>query len=384
MKKNRIAVNAKYFKASQVNSMFGHVSRSFDENKNVIPERTKHNFGTSDKEIKRLHKANMSDVKGIKSNSNTLIDAVLVLPAEQFGIAIKDGLNKGAFDTAMKSIMSQIQAEQGLTPIGYKLHLDEGHYKDGHLILNPHVHLLFSNVCTTDVKIKQTKKITIKGVDGKALRNPSKPNRYLYQRDDDGKVLESECEIQLRGRMPLQFLQGRGHNSAWARMQDIAAEHLNQYGFERGLSKGITNSRHLTKANHVVREHEKAEIELQAIKVAKEVKSTEIIELDSEIKRLTLSRDELLNQQKTAIGSFLEYQNSFFSALLLDRLDEAKNARIKAEVAFVSVDKSSKPSLLALTENHFNTIGGDFENVDLEDEARIFVQNIKKPIKNKI
>lgn len=250
MKKNKIAVNAKYFKKSKVEKIIGHVNRIYAKDKNVIPELSKSNFGTSPEEINSTYKSAISKAKGIKSTSNTLIDAVLVLPLEQLSLKT---MSKAQLGAAIEKTMKDIASEAGFTPCGYQVHLDEGHVDEatGKTVLNPHVHMLFANFCTEDVTLKLKRKVTRKGVDGKALRDPLKPSKWLYELDDNGKAIEEDYEVNVKDKMPLQYLRSRGSDSVWSRMQDLAAQNLAEYGFERGVSKEITDARHLSKIEFV-------------------------------------------------------------------------------------------------------------------------------------
>lgn len=260
--KNRIAVNAKYFKSSQAASEKGHVMRLFAEDKNVKKHLSKNNFGTSDEEINEIYESAISAVDGIKKNSNTLVDAVLVFPLEQWDAARKKGMNKTDIRRAIEKTMAQIEQETGLRPMGFKVHLDEGHVNEstGKFELNPHAHLLFANACNKDITLKLSRKRTQKGEDGKALRDPEKPSKWLYERDENGVIKADEYEMPLMGKMPLQYLRGRGSSSVWARMQDLAASNLTQFGFERGISKEITKAKHLTNLELITKKNREQQV----------------------------------------------------------------------------------------------------------------------------
>jgi hypothetical protein len=265
--KNKIAVNAKYYKASQVDGLQGHVMRLFAEDKNVHKHLSENNYGSSDSSIKNNYKKAFENVKNLKKNSNTLIDAVFVFPFEQWQKSTENGMGKKEVSAAIRQTMIDIQNKTGLTPVGYKMHLDEGKINDaGEVELNPHAHMQFANICHKDVTLIVTKNITMKDRNNKAIRDPVKPKKWLYERDSEGNVRTEQHNIKLKHKMPLQYLRGRGSDSVWSEMQDIAAKNLAEFGFERGISKEITNARHRDRQKMIADETVNAEKNLNKIK----------------------------------------------------------------------------------------------------------------------
>jgi hypothetical protein len=257
---NRISVNAKYCKASEVKSQSGHIMRLFAENKNAHKHLTQNNFGTSDELINANYKSAFKDVKNLKKTSNTLIDAVFSFPIEQWDKARENGMTNEDVDRVIWKTMRDIEQATGLQPCGFKMHLDEGKVlENGEIELNTHAHMQFANICNKDVTLKRVKKSTMKDEKGRSLHDPDKPLKWLYQRDDKGKIKTEEDPIELKNKMPLQYLKGRGSDSVWANMQDLAAENMHEFGFVRGVSKEITNAKHLTKQKLISREVKRLE-----------------------------------------------------------------------------------------------------------------------------
>ena len=250
--KSAVAVNTKYFSKSQVEAEKGHVFRLFATNKNAIPELSQNNFGTDSDVVNTRLEAAMDRMVYAKEKANVLVDSVLVLPVGQLEKMQIEHPNdwRDKLTQAIESMMNDMRAEGGLTPLGFQLHLDEGtKHDDGTVTLNPHAHMLFANVCTQDIKLKKTRQITKKGDDGKALRDEK--GKYVYELNEDGSVKTEAYTVNLKNKMPMQYLRGRGAGSFWARQQDIAAARLEPYGFERGKPKELTKREHLEKTAFV-------------------------------------------------------------------------------------------------------------------------------------
>lgn len=292
---NKICVNTKYFSKSKVEAEAGHVMRLFADNKNVPdPKRTKNNFGTRSETIKRNLDAALQKMPNAKKNSNVLIDSVLVLPLEQLKKINRENENwQKEIHHSIVDMMQEMEQKMGLTPVGYKLHMDEGKVNQdtGKFELNPHAHMLFANICTQDVTLQKTRKITLKGPDGKAMRDPTKPDKYLYELDENGKPKEEKYTVDLKGKMPLQYLRGRGPDSVWSMQQDIAAKHLKRFGFERGESKELTKAKHLEKDEYVS-------------KKLKE-RSDELLNLDATIQQKR-AENELLSAFRDNLGQWAD------------------------------------------------------------------------------
>ncbi len=337
--KNKIAVNAKYFKASQVDAVKGHALRLFAENKNAVLELTENNFGSPDESIHKRYDDAFNKMNGIKKTSNTLIDAILVFPLEAWEKARRDGMDNKAVNKAINQTLKDISNESGLTPIGYKMHLDEGHEdpKTGEFVLNPHAHLLFANVCDKEIILKKKKKVTLKDKNGKAIKDPDNVKKYLYERDENKKPLETEYEVNLKGKMPLQYLKGRGTGSIWSRMQDIAAENLKEFGFERGLSKEITQAKHLDKDEYISKKQSIAEKKAAVIDESISIKNIEIESLNSKIRELSDEKEQIesniIERCKKQLHKFMKSTD----ILIRNMIENDHPAAVKTKTRTVSL-----------------------------------------------
>lgn len=369
--KNKIAVNAKYFKQSQVSAESGHVMRVFAENKNVIAERTKFNFGTPDSKINANYDNALKQMGGLKKNSNTLIDAVLVFPLEQWN---ESKLTNQQVNDSIVKIMKQFESEYGLKPLGYKMHLDEGHTdENGKFILNPHAHMLFANHCSKDISLNLTRKVTVKDPDtGKAVSDPKNPKKYLYERDDNGKIIEEKYTVNLQNKMPLQHLQGRGTGSAWSRFQDIAAEHLKAYGFERGLSKDITQAKHLTKQQHIARELSRADKQLEALNIATKAAQKQLESIQSEF--------------KSTVDSFINERESLLQLLINDielNLEDVEEKQNNMKSIYdIAQSEELKEKLIESSKQRIDDIKDAFKSTDALKIAQDSINQLEKSNSN--
>ena len=337
---NKIAVNSKFFTKTQASGVMGHVNRLGANHKNVIDEQLiKDNFGVSDENMARNY-TRAIEAMPIKTK-NSLIDSVLVFPLDQFEEVKREHPKewKKQIHNSIVAMMKEMELETGFTPIGYKMHLDEGEIlEDGTARLNPHAHLVFANVCTKDIVLTKTKNITKKDEFGKAMKDPKKPSKWLYERDDEGKVLTEDVDIPIKGRSPLSLHQTRGAGSVWARQQDIAAKHLKHLGFERGVCKELTKAVHLSKEQHVKRELKSSE---------QKIESQEIIikEQERQIRELKTS----MNFEKEKVDSFLHDREKFFAALIDGRNNEFGSLMAAAVKKYEDVPDNLKAQTLGNT-----------------------------------
>ena len=338
--------------------------RLFAENKNAIESRSHLNFGVKDDEITARYNKAINTLEGLKKNSNTLIDAVLVFPLEQWEEA---KMTDQQVNKALQEIVRDIQAETGLTPIGWKMHLDEGRLdEDGKLILNPHAHLLFANVCTTDFTLKKECKRTVKDENGKAVKDPKKPNKWLYERDANGDIVTDEISMPMRGKMPLQYMQSRGSGSVWSRIQDIAANRLTPYGFERGVSKELTKKAHLEKTQHV-----EADIKRKA---------QEVENLELEIIERTEKINQIIEKERNIFKDFALKLISWHAKALNPEIPLSKKIEATREVHddFISeLNCESKVELIDHINNTYDSVSEAFTG-DIEGEAKELMENINK------
>lgn len=380
MSKNQIAVNSKYFKKTQAKGLLAHAKRQFQNDQNVIDKsRTKFNFGTKDEVLdKRYSDAVLAMSKNV---TNSLIDSVLVLPLEALTkLAGNDRLWRVKLNKSIILIMNEMEQETGFKPLGYKLHLDEGHKsEDGKIILNPHAHMYFANHCDQNIILKKTKKITIKDTNGKAMRNPNKPSQYLYECYPDGSVKTEEVDIPLKGRAPLSLHQTRGTHSIWAKQQDIAAKHLQHLGFARGTKKEITKARHLTKSAFIAKELSKAETRLELMAEEENI-------IKSRIRAFT----EILKEK---IDLFILAREAFFEKLKIKK-QSSKDIALDMNYVienFREIDDGVKESLLDSTKQHvednkviFETNSSLDQALNLLEKMTLLTKSKSQPDKNTI
>ena len=313
--KNRIAVNSKFFTGSQAKGEAAHVYRLIANDKNVLDVKlTVRNFGTK---IDVYNENYLNALAAMPTTTkNILIDSVLVLPVEQMRQLIneckedKEGKRnwKQEINKSINKMAKEMEREMGFTFVGYRMHLDEGEKLNGSAIkLNSHAHLHFANVCMKDITLEKLKNVTQKDENGKAMRDPKRKGKWLYERDESGKVKQELVKIPLLGRSPLSLHQSRGSNSIWSKQQDIAAKHLKHLGFERGISAEITNAKHLSKQQHVARALKEKEQRIESLALA-EVAA---------MKRINV----LKNEYEKVLDQFIKGREKMFSFLLSDNVD---------------------------------------------------------------
>ena len=351
--KNKIAVNTKYFSKSKVNSEVGHVLRVFADDKNVLDKAlTANNFGVRDDAINRVLKSLMDDMVTAKDKSNVLIDSCLVFPLEAFEEMKRKHPNdwSSQINKSIRGMMFEMRDKMGFEPIGFKVHLDEGHLDaDGNQKLNPHAHLLFANICKRDLTITKTRKLTQKGEDGKALRDPSNSKRYIYQRDEEGNVLTEEYEVNLKNKMPLQHYRDRGEGSVWGLQQDIAAKHLKHLGFERGVVN--SKKKHLDKSDHVARKAE------QKIKELEAAKATMIEELED----------------------FVSEKSKFIAAVARNLAEATREAATAVKQSFGNLThEESKEVAERAIEEDLSMVGGFTVSEEVQEEVAGLASMIKE------
>lgn len=370
MSKNQIAVNSKYFKKTQAKGLLAHAKRQFQNDQNVIDKnRTKYNFGTKDEVLDKHYSDALSVMS--KNVTNSLIDSVLVLPLEALAkLAGNDPLWREKLNKSIMLIMKEMEQVTGFKPLGYKLHLDEGHKnEDGKITLNPHAHMYFANHCDQNIILKKTKKITIKDINGKAMRNPNKPSQYLYECYPDGSVKTEEVDIPLKGRAPLSLHQTRGTHSIWAKQQDIAAKHLQHLGFARGTKKEITKAQHLTKSAFIAKELSKAETRLELMTEEENI-------IKSRIRAFT----KILKEK---IDLFILAREAFFEKMKKKSSEDIALDMNYVIESFREIDDEVKEPLLESTKQHIEDNKVIFESNSSLDQALNLLEKMTQLTKSK-
>ncbi len=352
--KNRIAVRSEYFKRTQASGLKAHIKREFESDKNVLdPKLTAQNFGTRSERIELRYERALKAMPD--SVQNTLIDSVLVFPLEQFEAMKKEHPKEWRYKVheAISDMMKEMQNEFGFEPLGYKMHLDEGHYDDeGKAVINPHAHMLFANICTKDITLTKTKNVTLKDENGKAMKDPKNSRKYLYERDETGATKKETVEIKLKGRAPLSLHQTRGKDSIWSRQQDIAAKYVKPLGFERGLSKEITGAVNQKKVNYVNRKLSEKEQELEVSTLANEAKTEAIQGLEQKLDRLN-------GMVKTRLQTFVDVRENLLVAMFSDRVEESIKEAQKLENQFQLMDLESQEVAIGAMERRIKAFEDD-------------------------
>jgi len=240
MKKNFVAVRTKYYKKNDATRVIDHALRKHQNSENVIDSRTHQNFGAGAIDLPaQMQRYKEATGRSPRKDMNLVFEHVLVLSKDQLTKCTKKGLHE-----AVQGYMKQIREEWGFEPMGYRMHLDEGHYnKQGKFIANPHAHIYFFNY-DFEKKRSPLRDLMIKG------RNE-------------------------QGKSPVL-------NPNFVRMQDIAGECFKRLGFRRGISKGEKNKKHKEKAEFVLS---------KTIKRYRSIKRL-VQNLDSEIVKKKLIKSE--------------------------------------------------------------------------------------------
>lgn len=271
--KNYVALKTKFYKNSNAKGELGHVNRVFNENKNAFPEHTKNNFGTENlferyNEIyDRVNerKAELK-LKRLNKSSNTFIDSVAIFSLEQWE-ELEKKFNpeeiKNLITERMNDFMTKFKNEFGFEPVGFNMHLDEGHEKN-QLIRNVHAHVIFFN--------------------------------YDFKKD----------------KAPLRKITKK-HT---AKMQDLLAESFSDLGFQRGVSKEISNKKGLEKEQYIEkklneREEKIKDLEnkIKSINKKGRVKQQKLLNLEVEKELLEEYTENLKEEVKEAENRLKKIKN---------------------------------------------------------------------------
>jgi len=256
---NFVAINAKYYKNSNSSGGIGHVQRVFAENRNSIKEFQSNNFGCGfdilDKYNETYKKVEEIKGKKIQKTANTYMDSVLIFSQNQVEELMKKPNWKADFSQHINDLMQDMKNETGLEPMGWEMHMDEGH-KDpttGKYVMNYHAHLIFYNF---DFKTNKA---------------------------------------------PLRELMGRKSDSIWSKLQDVAANRFADLGFIRGVSAEMSKVKHLEKDEHIAAKQ--AEIErLQAELAQRQIQQEQALKVNQELlEEAAAATDEILAECNEAI-----------------------------------------------------------------------------------
>jgi len=274
------AVNAKYYKDSNTSGVLGHANREFAVNKNVLPEEhIQHsNFGDTQLSIKYAaikEQAELKKGRKFQKNSNTLIDAVVILSQAQVDSLIsKKGFEwfEAAATQCLREWQLDIKQKYGFEPLGFEFHLDEGYVDKNNNLKsrNYHAHVEFFNY-SFELGIQP-------------LRN--------LKRDD------------------------------WSYLQDMLAKRFKKMGFDRGKPKAQTKLEHLEKDDYIRHKNELMDKESKVLK-------SKIQTAQSRLDKLEAINSELSKAILKAFKSFGLRLEKYLKSVLFgaDQLEIDKNAK---------------------------------------------------------
>lgn len=280
-KKNFVAVRTQYYKSGAAQKVLAHGYRKHSNSPNVHEKYTPFNYGMRYKSLDDcMTQYKATSGRAPQKKMNVLFEHVVVFSEDQFK---ERKPSKKEFDECMQRYIKAIYADFGFQPMGYELHLDEGHTdeKTGEFKRNIHAHVYFFNY---DFKKKKA-----------PLRDLMKKGK-----DENGKTL------------PL------NHN--FVRMQDLAAMAFKPLGFKRGISQGERNRRHLDKDTYVVSK-----------------KLSEIINRYDKVRRLVHNLDKDITAKKLKLKEQEEKLTEY------QELEELHNTKIQPMIfAFDKLEEAFK------------------------------------------
>jgi hypothetical protein len=246
--KKYVMSNTIYKKHSQFNGSNGHNKRLFAENKHSFPEYVKYNFGTDDLEKRYLeiHERHKNSLrKKMTGKENTFIECVVAFSLEKFEELERELTREQLQEKlsfCMDEYLTTLKNNFGFEPVGFTFHLDEGVMDEETGILRRNVHA----------------------------------HAIAYNYDFKKNVA------------PLRKM----NKSDFSAMQDLVAASFGPLGFERGISKEITDKNHLERDEFIKQLQAEKEKEI-------EQKNQEIQQLKTVVKKGNLKVESLKNEVKT-------------------------------------------------------------------------------------
>ncbi len=246
-----VGVVTRYYKHASALALLDHVQASrngFTRSINVVradcsKDNVQYIYQGEESPIGALNKLidRHTRAKGKKPRSdfNMLFEHIIVFSEEHYTfLEGKYGKEKTtrAMLNLLKKYTEKIQAEFGFEPISISLHLDEGHEEEvlvgqelkRRFIRNIHAHVEFYNF---------------------SFSKNVAPLRHLMKKGRD----DNQRTNQL--------------NPNFVSMQDIAADIFKSAGFERGISKNVTDKKHMSKELFVknkLRAHEQQLVSVES------------------------------------------------------------------------------------------------------------------------
>lgn len=270
--KNFVAVRTAYSKRPKALAELDHahaLRNGFTNSANVISPLSQMNFGryrhgaSSCTEafflVEKMHEAKIK--KRIRSDFNALFEHVLIFSEELYSaLERRNGTDrmKNALTILLERYSDTIHAEYGFEPLGFDLHLDEGHLDpcSGQVRRNIHAHVQFYNY---------------------DFKKCVAPLRHLMKKglNEDG--------------------QSNQLNPNFSRFQDIAAEVFQTIGFKRGISKNVTGRKHAQKEAYVRKKLQATKLEIERVTEQARAVEYELAQKRLEVQVLTSDIEQSIN-----------------------------------------------------------------------------------------
>jgi len=302
--KNYVSVHGEYYKPSQAAGEMGHVDRLYAENKNAFAEYTKFNFGSDfdlHERYKEIH-AKRQEIRKATKKANTFLDIVVGFSLEQYEYLEKEKGMAG-IEKAMKEhfeiYMKEMKDKYGLEPVGFKMHLDEGYDKQFKAYENQQERLKSGESIDDDELLRF-----------EDLSRNIHAHVVFYNYD-----FKNKCS-------PLRKFT---RTKTFSEFQDLAGKVFEPLGFERGISKTITNAKHAKKMAYIEQKlKEKTELVDKKDEVIKN-QATQILNNMKTISNQKKESESLVSSMRGYQERFLSWFKKISAKVVGDASKEAKN-----------------------------------------------------------
>jgi len=282
--KNHVSFNIKAKKKCDADGMILHCSnnKAREKSDNVLfPQYQKYNVISPD--IHQKYKdvtERIEKIKGkkIQKNANHYLEGVLAFSEDQFRQDPSKFMREAP--QLIEKYQKELSEKYGFEPLGFSLHFDEGNInkETGKKEMNIHAHLHFVNFDFN------TNKARFREYQQKYISDRKVPNMHFVQ------------------------------------MQDMAGEVFGKLGFNRGISKQLTNKKHLEKEDFIVEKLKKAEEKAELAEKRAEEAKNELEQTKAQIKGIR-------SRLKAFYGDLKEY--------IVRTINKEQKAAEKASVAVV-------------------------------------------------
>jgi hypothetical protein len=193
------------------------INSELSENNIIVV--AKNSYGLIDAYYKCLERYRKTTKRRFRSDGNTLFEHVVILSEDHVSRLERiHGEEKIKFEIVkcLKSYTAEYAKQFGFEPLGFSLHLDEGHYDKNHnFVRNVHAHVLFFNY---------------------DFNNKRSNLKYLMKKGKDPKTGKTN-EL----------------NENFVACQDLAENSFKKLKFRRGISKIKTLAKNLPKFEFMLR-----------------------------------------------------------------------------------------------------------------------------------